>query len=82
MREITRLIALAIVTFAVTALAVFLGNPDVGEALARRIGIMDSAAPTGPAPMIATSVSTVTPEAPRPGSSAMGIFPAEAAASR
>ena len=51
MREITRLIALAIVTFAVTALAVFLGNPDVGEALARRIGIMESPAQTGPAPI-------------------------------
>jgi len=39
MRDVTRLIALAIIAFTITALAVTLDNPTVSDALARRFGL-------------------------------------------
>jgi len=50
MKEVARLIALAFVVFGVTATAVLLGNPHVGDAVGQWLGLVEARPPPAPEP--------------------------------
>ncbi|HEY6632012.1 MAG TPA: hypothetical protein VIZ90_11220, partial [Rhizobiaceae bacterium] len=65
MREIARLIALAILAFSIVALAVVLDNPNITDSLGRRLGLLSEATGTPPG-RVAEGQNVVRVPRPRP----------------